>query len=376
MAAVGNLRQLNLVVLAVIIGATSCGRSDQSSPKIDLSGPSSNVGTAEGAGSLDFLFLDDTGGSPAQWDESGVLNLMAERVGPSYATDLASVEAGQPSRPSPADQVRSAMTELGLEADHTVLIAPGLSGYRLLPELAAGELDGLAGIVLTAPVHDVEVERGVNAIAVPGLVITGKDASGTRRAEAERLAEYFVIPYFESIEIDADDAYLRNPEEFVSFVGYFASTLDGCLRRGLTPCQDPQSVAEADLLALNQARQRWEEAGLVSYHFELSVSCECPESTSGPFVVTVVNGVVTDVDYVGSYIPDDFDESAIRIDGRRTIDEFFDSIEDAIDEGVRIDVSYDTTVGYPTTVWLDLDAIAADGGDASRISNLFDDQTG
>jgi hypothetical protein len=121
-----------------------------------------------------------------------------------------------------------------------------------------------------------------------------------------------------------------------------------------TPADEIRAAYEA-------ARDRWEQGGIDSYEFMLVRNCFCPEDYRGPFSVTVENGVVTEALYQGGGAKDGV---------ATTVDEVFDEIERALDEGVLTEITYDPTTGHPLVVRLDLAAIAADGGLSLEISNL------
>ena len=121
-----------------------------------------------------------------------------------------------------------------------------------------------------------------------------------------------------------------------------------------TPADEVRAAYEAAL-------DRWEQSGLDSYEFTLVRNCFCPEDYRGPFSVTVENGVVTEALYQGSAAKD-----GVAL----TVDEVFDEIEQALDEGVLTEIIYDPTTGHPLVVQLDLAAIAAVGGLSLEISNV------
>jgi hypothetical protein len=137
-----------------------------------------------------------------------------------------------------------------------------------------------------------------------------------------------------------------------------ASALDARLVRGLAqlpagesdPRDAEQSTARA---AMEDAQSRWRSAGYARYQFRFVRFCECPEAWSGPFNVTVGDGIVTAFEREGG--PTDPDAAT-------TVDALFADVAAAIDRGDRVAVSYDPTDGHPTTVRLNLDAIPVDGG--------------
>ncbi len=113
--------------------------------------------------------------------------------------------------------------------------------------------------------------------------------------------------------------------------------------------------------SLDAARAAWADAEISTYAYDVQFSCECPESSSGPFQVTVVDGAVVSVRHLFGIEADH---------AGRTIEQVFDAIEASLDADHQVDVTYDAATGVPGRVFLDLEAMAVDGGDASEISNL------
>lgn len=111
---------------------------------------------------------------------------------------------------------------------------------------------------------------------------------------------------------------------------------------------------DGDEQALLAARARWEEAGLADYSYLLTLHCECPLGTSGPFEVKVEGGELRSVTHT--------------IDGEGTrpdvvmIDDMLEVIAVAVGAGIDVDVTYDDKLGYPTMAIIDTEAVAVDGG--------------
>jgi hypothetical protein len=134
-----------------------------------------------------------------------------------------------------------------------------------------------------------------------------------------------------------------------------------------TPTPDPTQaptpeVDEQALADLTAARALWAENGLVTYSYTWSRFCECFDAYRGPFTVAVTDGVVTSMKSFGDPAPQDLP--------RRTVEDMFDEIADAIGSGVKVDVTYDGTDGHPLRVDLDLDALAVDGGTSYSVDGF------
>ena len=98
--------------------------------------------------------------------------------------------------------------------------------------------------------------------------------------------------------------------------------------------------------SLDTARDRWESAALGSYHYVFENDCgEC-----GPLVATPRQVVVWgDERYEpGQYSP--------------SVEEIFDEIEQALDAGQSVDVTFDEELGYPIEVGIDMESRPVDGG--------------
>ena len=123
----------------------------------------------------------------------------------------------------------------------------------------------------------------------------------------------------------------------------------------------PTATPTPQLVEYEQARARWDALDTEDYLFFLQRRCECPAEWSARTMVIVRNGAVTSASIDGSPAPDG---------AGLTIDELFDEIERALEESVRIEVTYHSELGHPLDVQLDLDAIAVDGGLSLVVSDF------
>lgn len=119
---------------------------------------------------------------------------------------------------------------------------------------------------------------------------------------------------------------------------------------------------DGDEQALLAARDRWEEAGLADYSYLLTLHCECPLSTSGPFKIEVEDGELRSVTHTG-------DREGARPDVVM-IDDMLEVIAVAVGAGIDVDVTYDGKLGYPTLAIIDTEAVAVDGGLAFSVADL------
>ncbi len=108
----------------------------------------------------------------------------------------------------------------------------------------------------------------------------------------------------------------------------------------LTPITPAEIGSDSDL---DEARARWEAVGPASYTYELTVHDVVSGEFSDGYVVEVVDGSIQEVAQNG--IPIEYVEIPAA-----TIDDLFDEIELAIEEGSEVDVLYHDQLAYPVLV--------------------------
>ena len=123
------------------------------------------------------------------------------------------------------------------------------------------------------------------------------------------------------------------------------------LALAVSACSNPFSPSDE----LEDAREKWEEQGIDSYTLTVREICFCPIELGGPFHVTVVRGQVTSVVYGGP-------GEAVTPDARipLTVEELFDTVEDAMREADEVEVDYDPTYGFPASIRIDRIRLAVD----------------
>ncbi len=106
---------------------------------------------------------------------------------------------------------------------------------------------------------------------------------------------------------------------------------------------------EPEMDALSAARARWSTAGLRDYEFEFQRLCFCGPDFVRPLHLVVVDGSVSSATYL------DTGEPAMGpLDSFPTIEDLFDEIRAALDQGAdSVVASYDRDSGYPTRVEID-----------------------
>jgi hypothetical protein len=122
------------------------------------------------------------------------------------------------------------------------------------------------------------------------------------------------------------------------------------------------SVTGTDDLSREQARldsnwDRFQSNAPLSYSYVVRVDCECPSDVTRPVTVWVDRGSIEYLLYEddGRPVPLSYSNSF------PSVEQLFDAIQDGIDRRADvIDVEYDPTYGYPTSVYIDYDRRVAD----------------
>ena len=129
----------------------------------------------------------------------------------------------------------------------------------------------------------------------------------------------------------------------------------GTAPESTTPLPSSTAPSEPDgFAALNAARDRWTNAALDSYHYVFANDCgECSEVTSAPRPVVVWGSE--------RYDPGDLAPS---------VEEIFDEIEQALDAGRSVEVTFDEQLGYPIDVAIDMEDRSFDGGTHWMVDDL------
>lgn len=113
--------------------------------------------------------------------------------------------------------------------------------------------------------------------------------------------------------------------------------------------------------------QKWQGSGIDDYSFTLQRSCFCPGDTTKPVNINVENGQVVSATFAdtGEPLPADLSYNSL------TIDDLFKQVGDALDSGAeRVDVTYDPTYGYPTSIYIDRSSRIADEEVGFTVSNF------
>jgi hypothetical protein len=106
-------------------------------------------------------------------------------------------------------------------------------------------------------------------------------------------------------------------------------------------------------------QQKWQDANISHYRFNLFVGCFCAFTQDMPLVVEVKDGEVVSMEYqTGNPIDDSSREYFSKF---ATVDRLFSELEaDLGGEADEVTVTYDSTHGYPTEINIDFIKEAAD----------------
>lgn len=109
----------------------------------------------------------------------------------------------------------------------------------------------------------------------------------------------------------------------------------------------------------DSARQKWQEADISHYRFNLFIGCFCIFTQDMPLIIEVQNGEVVSMQYQSG---NEIDATNLEFfQSYATIDRIFDELEKNLGgEADEVTVTYDETYGFPTEVSIDFIQEAAD----------------
>lgn len=116
---------------------------------------------------------------------------------------------------------------------------------------------------------------------------------------------------------------------------------------------------------LNLSKALWSQHGIEDYQITSRLFCFC--IINHDIVNLVDNGELVSAFYAGSGSPIPADQ----FEYQKSVDDYFDLIQEAINEDAfSIDVSYDSTYGYPVDISIDYDQNIADEEVGYRLSSF------
>jgi len=118
--------------------------------------------------------------------------------------------------------------------------------------------------------------------------------------------------------------------------GFVLAAVVGCNPFGLDGIGD-----------LEDARERWRNAGVSSYAYTLTRGCFCPPQRTGPVRISVSAGQVVERVYSDGTAVDPNQDLWPTMDG------LFDHAERALRDAHEVTIRYDPQLGYPSEISVD-----------------------
>jgi len=112
---------------------------------------------------------------------------------------------------------------------------------------------------------------------------------------------------------------------------------------------------------LSRNQQKWQDANITHYRFELSIGCFCVFRDQMPLTIEVRDGQIVHMAAVDGTLVLDTDQNYEFYAPHATIDLLFAEIEAAVNDGAdSVTVTYDPTYGFPTEIAIDYSQEIAD----------------
>ena len=110
---------------------------------------------------------------------------------------------------------------------------------------------------------------------------------------------------------------------------------------------------------LEQNQEKWQDAAISHYRYNLNISCFCVFTQDMPLVIEVRDGKVVSMEYQNG---NEIDPSLLELFNRyATIDRVFGEVKAGLNGAAdEVIVKYDPTYGFPTEVTIDVEKQATD----------------
>lgn len=120
---------------------------------------------------------------------------------------------------------------------------------------------------------------------------------------------------------------------------------------------------------IERNREKWQEAGISHYRYNLFVGCFCVFNEDMPLVIEVRNGEVVSMEYQSG---NEIDASNRELfEKYATVERIFSELEtDLNGEADEVLVKYDSTYGFPTEANIDVIKEAVDDELMLTVSNF------
>lgn len=114
-------------------------------------------------------------------------------------------------------------------------------------------------------------------------------------------------------------------------------------------------------------QERWVKGQISNYRFTLKAICFCPNERVDPVRIEVRNSQVTSLVYAGTGLA----PSRNYWDNENTIDKLFAIILSSSSKPeAKVEVTYDSALSYPTSIFIDPIPNAADDGIRYEVSSF------
>ena len=112
---------------------------------------------------------------------------------------------------------------------------------------------------------------------------------------------------------------------------------------------------------LSRNQEKWQDANITHYRFNLNISCFCAFRDQMPLTIEVQDGQIVHMAAVDGTLVLDTDQNYEFFAPHATIDLLFAEINAAVNEGAdSVTVTYDATYGFPTEIAIDFSQEMAD----------------
>ena len=112
---------------------------------------------------------------------------------------------------------------------------------------------------------------------------------------------------------------------------------------------------------LSRNQEKWQDANITHYRFNLNISCFCAFRDQMPLTIEVQDGQIVHMATVDGTLVLDTDQNYEFYAPHATIDLLFAEINAAVNEGAdSVTVTYDATYGFPTEIAIDFSQEMAD----------------
>lgn len=120
---------------------------------------------------------------------------------------------------------------------------------------------------------------------------------------------------------------------------------------------------------IEQNKEKWQDANISHYRYELFISCFCAFNEDMPLIIEVQDGKVVSMEFQSGK---EIDPSLHELfDKYATIDRLFAELEADLNGAAdKVDVEYDPTYGFPTKADIDFVEEAVDDELYLSISNF------